>query len=46
MSKDARQVEYEIILKEAKHKERKPVDRWFLNYCMEYATLCRRVKGV
>lgn len=46
MGKDARQIEYDYILKEAKHKSPKPVDRWFLNYCMQYAALCRRVKEV
>ena len=42
MSRDARQIEYEYILKEAENKPRKPVDKWFLNYCIEYDNVLRR----
>ncbi len=37
------QIKYEMILKEEEHKERKPVDRWFLNYCKWYREMCESV---
>lgn len=40
-----KQKEYDYILKESEHKEREPVDRWFLDYCIAYRLLCERVKG-
>ena len=36
MGKANKQLEYEQMLKEAEQKERKPVDKWFLNYCKKY----------
>jgi hypothetical protein len=36
MSKKSKQIEYELMLKDAERKKRKPVDRWFLNYCKKY----------
>ena len=44
MSKATKQIEYDYILKEAEHKERKPVDRWFLENQRKYIELCKRVK--
>lgn len=44
MSDRTRAIEQYYVLKEAEHKERKPVDRWFLGYCKWYASLCQRVK--
>ena len=40
-----RQQEYDYILKQNERRERKPVDRWFLEYCKAYRLLCERVKG-
>jgi len=40
-----KQKEYDYILKHSEKCERKPVDRWFLNYCRAYRLLCERVKG-
>ena len=37
------QQKYEVMLKEAEHKDRKPVDRWFLNYCKWYREMCESV---
>lgn len=37
------QQKYEMILNEEEHKERKPVDRWFLNYCQWYREICESV---
>lgn len=37
------QINYEMILKEEEHKERKSVDRWFLKYCKWYRKKCESV---
>lgn len=41
-----RQKEYDYILKQSENCERKPVDRWFYDYCVKYRLLCERVGGV
>ena len=39
-----KQQEYDYMIKISEYSERKPVDRWFLNYCRKYRKLCERVK--
>ena len=37
------QQKYDAILKDEERKERRPVDRWFLDYCGWYRDLCESV---